>query len=220
MSTQSSATTSTKSKPANMPLHDNPCLKSPERAFTLQKYLLLHSQHDALQCHLAALSATADQTQTMPPSPTSSTFSSSPSQSPTNGHAVLATTANPIPQRPIFRSRRSSLPSNFLSSIPESADELDAFHAGRRNSSGEIEEEEKKLVQVNQQIKTTLTELLNCESVRSDRLYSVWVQSRLMDAERELKGMRRHSVKGHHKEFREFESGKWDTRTHGHTLHL
>lgn len=63
-------------------------------------------------------------------------------------------------------------------------------------------------MQVNQQIKTTLTELLNCESVRSDRLYSVWVQSRLMDAERELKGMRRHSVQGHREEFREFESSK------------
>ena len=52
---------------------------------------------------------------------------------------------------------------------------------------GEIEEDETKLKDVNQQIKSTLTELLNCESVRGDRRYRMWVQTRLMDAERELK---------------------------------
>jgi hypothetical protein len=52
---------------------------------------------------------------------------------------------------------------------------------------GEIEEDETKLKMVNQQIKSTLSELLNCESVRSDRRYSIWVQTRLMDAEKELK---------------------------------
>jgi hypothetical protein len=52
---------------------------------------------------------------------------------------------------------------------------------------GEIEEDETKLKMVNQQIKSTLTELLNCESVRGDRRYRMWVQTRLMDAERELK---------------------------------
>jgi hypothetical protein len=47
-----------------------------------------------------------------------------------------------------------------------------------------------KLMNVNQQIKQTLTELLNCESVRADRRYRTWVQTRLMDAERELRGER------------------------------
>ena len=47
---------------------------------------------------------------------------------------------------------------------------------------------------VNQQIKATLTELLNCEGVKQDRRYCVWVQRRLMDAEKELKEGRRHSV--------------------------
>lgn len=51
----------------------------------------------------------------------------------------------------------------------------------------EIEEEEQKLKNVNQQIKTTLTDLLNCESVKSDLRYRKWVQTRLMDTERELK---------------------------------
>lgn len=43
---------------------------------------------------------------------------------------------------------------------------------------------------MNLQIKTTLTDLLNCESVRADSRYRMWVQERLMDAERELKGGR------------------------------
>lgn len=51
----------------------------------------------------------------------------------------------------------------------------------------EIEEDEQKLKNVNQQIKTTLTDLLNCESVRADLRYRKWVQTRLMDTERELK---------------------------------
>lgn len=80
-------------------------------------------------------------------------------------------------------------------------------------------EEEKKLVQVNQQIKTTLTELLNCESVRQDRLYSVWVQSRLMDAERELKGARRHSVAAHREDW-ELRRRSWDSNANSATLRL
>jgi len=54
----------------------------------------------------------------------------------------------------------------------------------------EIEEEEGKLKDVNLQIKSTLTDLLNCERVRRDERYRVWVQTRLMGAERELKGLR------------------------------
>ena len=54
----------------------------------------------------------------------------------------------------------------------------------------EIEEDQTKMRDVNLQIKSTLTELLNCESVRNDGRYRLWVQTRLMDAERELRGAR------------------------------
>lgn len=53
-----------------------------------------------------------------------------------------------------------------------------------------LEQEETKLHDVNEQIKCTLTELLNCESVRTDGRYRMWVQQRLMNTERELKGDR------------------------------
>jgi hypothetical protein len=56
-----------------------------------------------------------------------------------------------------------------------------------------IEQEEEKLLNVNLQIKTTLTELLNYDSVRNDKRYRTWVQTRLMDAERELKRSRSRS---------------------------
>jgi hypothetical protein len=58
---------------------------------------------------------------------------------------------------------------------------------------GEIEEDEMKIKDVNLQIKSTLTDLLNCESVRTDRRYRMWVQTRLMDAEKELKENRSRS---------------------------
>jgi hypothetical protein len=57
----------------------------------------------------------------------------------------------------------------------------------------ELEDTEMKLKNVNLQIKTTLTDLLNCESVRGDKRYRMWVQTRLMDTEKELRGSRARS---------------------------
>lgn len=51
--------------------------------------------------------------------------------------------------------------------------------------------EERKLYNINHEIKTTLTDLLNCDAVRNDTKMRLWIQSRLMDAERELKRQRR-----------------------------
>ena len=50
----------------------------------------------------------------------------------------------------------------------------------------EFEEYETKLRNVIEQIRYTLMDLLNCDSVRGDKRYSAWVQSRLMDVEKEL----------------------------------
>lgn len=54
----------------------------------------------------------------------------------------------------------------------------------------EIEEGESKLVNLTGQTKCTLTDLLNSEGVKDDR-YMMWVQSRLINAEKELKGYQR-----------------------------
>lgn len=76
----------------------------------------------------------------------------------------------------MFKTRRSSLPAVIDESIIR-----------------EMEEDESKLKSVSQQIKSTLTDLLNCEGVRGDRRYGMLVQTRLMDAEKELKGSRSQS---------------------------
>ncbi|KIW05653.1 uncharacterized protein PV09_03519 [Verruconis gallopava] len=53
------------------------------------------------------------------------------------------------------------------------------------------QEDEANLYEINHQIKCLLTDLLNCDSVKSDKVYRTWVQARLMDAEHELKRQRR-----------------------------
>jgi len=161
--------------------------KDPERGFALQKYLLLHSQHDALQKHLDQITpslpmAASTSTSQSPDRPRFGSLSSSPdtdsylSSSPPFAHHHRSGSMQHQPQRPIFKTRRSSLPTVIDESII-----------------GEIAEDEQKLKSVNQQIKSTLTELLNCESVRGDRRYRMWVQTRLMDAEKELKRNRSQS---------------------------
>jgi len=51
--------------------------------------------------------------------------------------------------------------------------------------------DEASLYQINQQIKSTLTELLNCESVKHDKLFRAWVQTKLMDCEHQIKRQRK-----------------------------
>jgi len=53
-----------------------------------------------------------------------------------------------------------------------------------------------KLIEINKEIKATLTELLNTDSVRADEKYRQWVQSRLMDAEQQIRRQRRRRSSG------------------------
>lgn len=165
-----------------------------ERGLALQKYLLLHSQHDALQKHLAQITTSMSPSPTTSPSGSPDRMRYGPSSLTSSASSSPAVTADcyrssPAPavrhhhrsssmqhQRPKLRKRRSSLPTVMDETII-----------------GEIAEDEMKLQSVNHQIKSTLTELLNCESVRADQRYRMWVQTRLMDAEMELKGSKSRS---------------------------
>jgi hypothetical protein len=168
---------------------NNPTQKSPEHGLALQKYLLLHSQHDALQKHLDQITTSLPTTTRTSPSRSPDRYryaslssspgsgfedgmflASSPPSSFRGNHHRSGSVATPPSRRPVIKARRSSLPTVIDESIL-----------------GEIEEDEMKLKDVNLQIKSTLTDLLNCESVRGDKRYRMWVQTRLMDAERELK---------------------------------
>lgn len=55
----------------------------------------------------------------------------------------------------------------------------------------EVANEEAKLVTVNEGIKRALTELLNCEAVRSDKVFRSFCMTRLMETEQELRSGRR-----------------------------
>ncbi|KAF2160542.1 hypothetical protein M409DRAFT_28926 [Zasmidium cellare ATCC 36951] len=115
----------------------------------------------------------------------SSSEPSSASPSPTlegTRFPQLSPPAYALPQPAAPRARtRSSRPS--IAPIPED-DSLEEFEAPSPS-------EERKLYTINHEIKTTLTDLLNCDAVRNDTKMRLWIQTRLMDAERELKRQRR-----------------------------
>ncbi|OLN87071.1 hypothetical protein CCHL11_06469 [Colletotrichum chlorophyti] len=144
--------------------------------FALQRYLLLHTQHEELRQHLD---------QIRPVITCNTSLASSPSVSPTRS------TYAPFGQYPHatsgrrHHSRRSSLSgpkARRSSSLAPIADETTIWA---------VAEEEQRLFDVNEGMKRALMELLNCEQVRSDSSFRMWVQCRLMDTEKELRSERR-----------------------------
>lgn len=67
--------------------------------------------------------------------------------------------------------------------------------AGHRHSIADPDDAH-RLFEINKEIKATLTELLNTESVRSDDKYRQWIQARLMDAEQQIRKQRRRRSSG------------------------
>ncbi|KAK4200906.1 hypothetical protein QBC40DRAFT_64731 [Triangularia verruculosa] len=137
------------------------------RDVALQKYFVLHELHESLRQHLDELRS--PRSASFFPSPTTTTSSLSPT-------GVIPEPAAPL-SRHQFRS--SSIPTIMMK------------RSGSSGCLGEVAQEEAKLCDVNEGIKRVLTELLNCEAVRGDRAFRTWVQSRLMDTERELRSGRR-----------------------------
>ncbi|KAH8844690.1 hypothetical protein MCOR27_008359 [Pyricularia oryzae] len=150
----------------------------------LAKYRLLESQHEALLSHLDSLQLARR------PSSQGSTGSSPPS----------------------FSSRRSSSASSYYRRRYHSSSARSSTVGGATSpvhhimSAGPLEtvpdgdevclfgEDERRLFDVNEAIKRSLTELLNCEQARADPGFRTQIQSRLMEAERELRtGRRRRS---------------------------
>lgn len=165
--------------------------------FVMQKYLLLQNQHDELQQHMHEL---------CPLYTTSSTAVTSPSSSPTrmlnprssnssiNSNSSNGSVASLSPPRSRQHRRRSSIPpasnGNVCGVYSQLAPVLDeeVMH--------EMAADEQMLCDVNEGIKRALTELLNCDKVRQDRAMRSWVQTRLMDTERELRTGRRRRSNG------------------------
>lgn len=143
----------------------------------MQKYMLLSSQEEAIRRRLSL------QLPTAPPMAVSSPEFRSLSSSPTDyraGWAPSYSSTYPSPTEPI------------------------AAHPGtaHRHSITDTEDAH-RLCEINQEIKATLTELLNTNSVRSDEKSRAWIQSRLMAAEHQIRDQRRRrsSSSGHDREF-------------------
>ncbi|KAI1178550.1 hypothetical protein F4777DRAFT_76124 [Nemania sp. FL0916] len=157
--------------------------------FAMQEYLVLHDQHEELCQRLHEL---------CPPPALSPTTTSSSSLS-----LSLASTATPSPSVSSTRSFSSGDGISPLSQDEQRTSQPQILsttrHRGHVNprepahsgSLGEVAAGERKLFDVNEGMKRALTELLNCEMVRQDRAMRTWVQTRLMETEKELRRERR-----------------------------
>ncbi|KAF3762872.1 hypothetical protein M406DRAFT_243433, partial [Cryphonectria parasitica EP155] len=136
------------------------------RELTLRRYLLLQEEHETIRRHLDELSATIS-------SGTTTNTTTSPALSPTRpGHKRLDSAA-----------RRASMPQFNLDAAAVDPMML-----------AEVASEEAKLCSINEGIKRSLTELLNCETVRCDQALRQWIMARLLEVEKELRvGRRRRS---------------------------
>ncbi|PSN64399.1 hypothetical protein BS50DRAFT_602111 [Corynespora cassiicola Philippines] len=136
----------------------------------MQRYMLLSSQQEVLRRRLSLHVPCA-----APMTAASPEFQSL-SSSPTSGGTYLPypTNTNPIPVQPGMGHRHS----------------IDDPHI----------EDSHRLCEINQQLKATLTELLNTDSVRADGKYRAWVQGRLMDAEQQIRREKRRRSSGSNEE--------------------
>ncbi|KAI0153156.1 hypothetical protein GGR57DRAFT_502894 [Xylariaceae sp. FL1272] len=147
---------------------ENNRLQGHDMGFAMQKYLLLHNQHEELRLHLEELCPAA----------------TSPSVSPTRSF----NSSNGGWRRPPPMVAVSQNQSQMVCSPTRLEPVLD------ESLVSEVASGEQKLFDVNESIKRALTELLNCEAVRCDRTMRTWVQTRLMETEKELRrGRRRRS---------------------------
>ncbi|TKA80493.1 hypothetical protein B0A55_02303 [Friedmanniomyces simplex] len=119
----------------------------------------------------------------------SASESSSTASSPTFGGTSFPQISPPTLALPKPASIKSSSRRPSMSPIPEDAPLYDANDCHFAMSPDEC-----KLYDVNRNIKSTLTELLNCDAVRHDHKMRLWVQTRLLDAEHELKRQRKKRV--------------------------
>jgi hypothetical protein len=166
--------------------------RSLERGYALQKYFLLHSQHDALQQHITQIFASMSSSNTVTTSPSQSPIRSRPNSIYSTESDDSSSVLFLPPAIHVRHHQRSGSMTQQQSRYPRSIARTSSLPTVVDETIiGEIRVEEMKMRDVNLQIKSTLTELLNCESVRNDEGYRMWVQSRLMDAERELRGARR-----------------------------
>ncbi|KAK5124386.1 hypothetical protein LTR85_001603 [Meristemomyces frigidus] len=116
----------------------------------------------------------------------SASEASSTASSPTLNGQSFSSIPPPAYALPKPSPRKPSSRSPSMSPILE-----DPSMASPSYFSNEVSQDETKLYDINADIKSTLTDLLNCEAIRKDHKMRLWVATRLMDAEQELKRQRK-----------------------------
>lgn len=134
----------------------------------LQQYLALQSQHETLLNQLDEMRLAVS----------SSAASSPTTPSRSSGYPAFAAPAPAARRHNRSSSRRSHRETSLETIVDEST-----LHM--------LAAQQQKVFAVSEAIKRALTELLNCDAVRNDKALRMWVQTRLMDTERELRSGRR-----------------------------
>jgi hypothetical protein len=160
--------------------------KGHSQSLALQKYMLLQEQHEVLCTHLDQIRPACNASFASPFStPSTSPTRSSPSLSPVAPRRHSRSSDRSSGNQIRARARCSGwddtrrVVETTLDTIP---DEETLY---------EISAEEQRLFDVNEGIKRALMELLSCDAVRRDTSFRMWVQTRLMETEKELRSGRR-----------------------------
>ena len=154
--------------------------------FALQKYLLLQEQHQELSTHLDQIRPRLSPTTSVA---SVSSASTSPIRTSFSNSSTTSTSSGSSPRRVRSSGRKYRRCCPDRAAPATGQDVLDTIPD--EETLYEISAEERRLFDVNESIKRALTEMLNCEAVRGDGSIRMWVQTRLMETEKELRSGRR-----------------------------
>lgn len=104
---------------------------------------------------------------------------------------IRSSAANSTTTSPSLSPTRGTAPRAFPAPPAAPRDNHTLEAALGASALGEVAAQEQRLLGVNEGIKRALTELLNCDLVRGDKRFRMWVQGRLMETEKELRSRRR-----------------------------
>ncbi|KAI4741406.1 hypothetical protein E4T50_08191 [Aureobasidium sp. EXF-12298] len=172
---------------------------SPEKTQLIQAYMILHSQQTNVRRRLS-VDSNVSSSSSSPGSSTSSSANTSPSSSftaPSPEFSFSTKSSSSSGKR--RHSRSSSMGSRRGSLSPPTSPNRTSIAPIPEEPSAPppLSMDEAKLADISSRIKTTLTDLLNCDAVKNDNRMRSWVATRLMDVEHELKEQKRRRHSSH-----------------------
>ncbi|KAH0352556.1 hypothetical protein KCU83_g3617, partial [Aureobasidium melanogenum] len=171
---------------------------SPEKSQLIQAYMILHSQQTNVRRRLSVDSNSSSSSS--PNSSAASSASVSPMSSFSSPSPESSFSSKSPPSSGFRRhSRSASMGSRRGSLSPPTSPHRMSITSIPEEPSGPppLSIDEAKLADISSRIKTTLTDLLNCDAVKNDPRMRSWVATRLMDVEHELKEQKRRRHSSH-----------------------